>query len=921
MDIFIPLGIAAGVPYILIVLIPIRSFHLMRIFQMGVLGSFLTILGFALSPEGGVLWKVMSNRFLALLAIWVPVFFFTAVEKKVDIKEKKKEAEEGIEGLQLQARRIIFISFFVLSFVSLCVFLVSTRILYQAAFNTQKQRLVEILDSQTGLMEAVADFDVRHSVYAHKEGAARATLSQIIAAHKNFPGFGTTGEYTLARLVKNKIEFLLAHRHEDRYGSKEKHDLIPMQSPDAVPMQKALAGKTGTIVDLDYRGELVLAAYKPVAILNLGMVAKIDISEIRRPFILAALFGSLFAVILISIGSLILNRIMNPTLLALFESEARKAAILDSSLEGMITIYEDGIVDSFNPAAEKIFGYKSSEILGKKINLLMPLPYQENHDEYIKSYLRSDIARVIGRVREMPGLKKDGAIIPLDISLSRIDIEGRTLFSAIIRDLTEKKKIDQKLRSLASFPEQNPEPVFEIDLNGRVTYQNQATLNQFSDLSRKGFQHPLFIDLESKIQMLKSETDVTQFPISREILVEERVIYQSIIFQPETRLLRMFIHDITETKMASLERDLFFGLSPNIFCISDFNGKIDRKNPAGEEFFNPEQTESDIIDFFQWVHPGEQEKVKEQFSELKEASIREYFQCRMRNPDGDYRWFSWNLSPDSERNRVFLTGTDITGEKESQRLLEKRVEERTSELLTAKDEAEKANQAKSIFLADMSHEMRTPLHSILLFNDLVRENLLKNKPEKVEKMLDTIKKSGNRLLSLVEKLLDLNRLESGRISFHFNPCELHALCNDASSEVTSLLEVKNLKLTISRPDFSTKVQADQGKIHQVIINLLSNAIRFSPEEKEIEITFTKEKQMIITKISDNEPGVPEDEIESIFNKFYQSSRTRTGSGGTGLGLAISREIIKSHGGKIYAKNRKGGGLTLNFLLLGSEDGS
>ena len=193
---------------------------------------------------------------------------------------------------------------------SLIVVGITIKILYDTAFSEEQARLVETAQSQARLIEAVARYDKIHQQKWHPDlgEPTEATLSQIIDAHKNYKGFGKTGEFTLARLEGDNIIFVLNHRH----GSLDKPKPIPFLSKLAQPMRQALLGKSGTLVGHDYRGETVLAAYEPVQELNYGIVAKIDLSEIRAPFVRATAIALGFTLLVVLAGALSFLQITKP---------------------------------------------------------------------------------------------------------------------------------------------------------------------------------------------------------------------------------------------------------------------------------------------------------------------------------------------------------------------------------------------------------------------------------------------------------------------------------------------------------------------------------------------------------------------------------------------------------------------------------
>ncbi len=244
----------------------------------------------------------------------------------------------------------------------------------------------------------------------------------------------------------------------------------------------------------------------------------------------------------------------------------------------------------------------------------------------------------------------------------------------------------------------------------------------------------------------------------------------------------------------------------------------------------------------------------------------------------------------------------------------KRVTQRLTETLIAKAEADSANQAKSEFLANMSHELRTPLHGILSFASFGIKKYASAEPEKLLDYFSRIKQSGSILLELLNDLLDLAKLESRRATFTLGPADPGMLIKSVISEMDILLSERDLKIRQETSDFNEQVTLDADKIKQVIRNLLDNAIKFSPVGGAIDVGINRVQDSVRVSVSDRGPGIPPDELEAVFDKFVQSSKTKTGAGGTGLGLAICHEIVAAHGGRIWAENRSEGGATFSFEI-------
>jgi hypothetical protein len=249
--------------------------------------------------------------------------------------QEQQPASNQPEYKRMSPRRRLLLLVLIMSLIVITVESIVFGILYNTAFEEERLRLVETAKSQARLIEAVARFDRKYSNdFPH--GARQATLYQIKDAHTGYHGFGETGEFTLSKKENDQIVFILNHRHFDLNNPRP----VPWDSNLAEPMRMALAGKSGTIIGLDYRGEKVLAAFEPVAELDLGIVTKIDLSEVRAPFIRAGISSVIIAVVLIIMGAGIFVKIINPIIAGLHVSVTKLERTLREvrTLRGILPI-------------------------------------------------------------------------------------------------------------------------------------------------------------------------------------------------------------------------------------------------------------------------------------------------------------------------------------------------------------------------------------------------------------------------------------------------------------------------------------------------------------------------------------------------------------------------------------------------------
>lgn len=281
----------------------------------------------------------------------------------------------------------------------------------------------------------------------------------------------------------------------------------------------------------------------------------------------------------------------------------------------------------------------------------------------------------------------------------------------------------------------------------------------------------------------------------------------------------------------------------------------------------------------------------------------------------------WNSIYWNSLINVFLLDAEVHAHEKAQVSLREEISERRKtqkNLILAKEAAENANNAKTEFLSNMSHEMRTPLHAMLGFSRIGRRRFGTVPRERLREYFSLIHESGERLLRLLNDLLELSRQEVNHNQFDLQHHDLNIIVELVITETEFKLANKDISV-IFEAKGSKVAFFDRQKIIQVLHNLLDNAVKYSDAHTEIEITIEekiikKGKAVQQLTVKDQGVGLPENEYQTIFEKFTQSSRTKSNAGGTGLGLAISKGIIEAHSGTITAKNNPEGGTSFTITL-------
>jgi len=514
---------------------------------------------------------------------------------------------------------------------------------------------------------------------------------------------------------------------------------------------------------------------------------------------------------------------------ALRDSSALIQTILNTVVDGIITLHaRGGIVETVNPAAERMFGYTAAELVGQNFSLLIPELDRDQRNGSLEYYSASKEERAIGLGREVVGRRKDGSIFPMEMAVSEMWLGGQRYFTGILRDITARKQAEEALLKAGAL--QNA--IF-----------NSAN---FSSIAT---------DAKGVIQI---------FNVGAE------------------RMLGYAAADVMN-KITPAD-------------ISDPQEVIARAKTLSLELATP-------------IRPGFEALVFK-----ASRGIEDIYELTYIRKDGSR--FPAVVSVTALRDAqggiigYLLIGTDNTARKqvEAERaLLYEALQDKNAELESAKFVAEKANLAKSDFLSSMSHELRTPLNAILGFAQLLEAG--SPPPTAAQNVrLHQIIKAGWYLLELINEILDLAVIESGKLSLSREPVSLIDVMRECQAMIESQAQKHGIHINFLPFDHTWFANADRTRVKQVLINLLSNAIKYNREHGTVEVECTASTpERIRISIKDSGAGLPPEKLAQLFQPFNRLGQETGNEEGTGIGLVVTRQLVELMGGTIGVESTTGVG--------------
>jgi PAS domain S-box-containing protein len=501
--------------------------------------------------------------------------------------------------------------------------------------------------------------------------------------------------------------------------------------------------------------------------------------------------------------------------LALKESQERLVGIISSATDAIITIDEHQLITLFNAAAERMFNCPASEAIGQSLERFIPVRFQPAHRDHVRRFGETGVsARVMGAQRPLAALRADGSEFPVEATISQITVAGQKLYTAIVRDISERQRQEEALLE----SEGQLRAIVDTAVDGIITIDERGSVRTMNPAAERIFGY---------------------------------------------------------------RADEVFGKNVHVLMPSPYHEEHDRY-----------------------------------LADYRRTGVRKIIgigrEVVGRRKDGTTFPMDLAVSETVLGNRTVFTGIvrDISERK--------RAEAEREHLLAseraARSEAERVSRMKDEFLATLSHELRTPLNAIYGWSQLLQKKAVDD--DELIEGLAVIARNARAQTKLIEDLLDMSRIISGKLRLDVQQLDLSDVIDAAVLAILPAAQAKEIRIHKVLDSEAGAVAGDPNRLQQIIWNLLSNAVKFTPKGGKVQVILNRSNAHVELSVSDTGEGIPPEFVPYLFERFRQSDASTTRRhAGLGLGLAIVKHLVELHGGTVRVRSTGvGQGSTFTVLL-------